>query len=144
MRNETITELGDRRIVAMDSISLIGPGDVGTVIVCGSHGGAISGAFAALHPPALVFFNDAGRGKNDAGIAALADLEAAGIPAAAVAHLSARIGESLDAWEHGVVSACNALAGRAGIAVGQPVRRAVEAFADGGDETGAGEDIARA
>jgi hypothetical protein len=131
MRNETIAEIGGRRIVAMDSISLIGPADRGTVIVCGSHGGAISGAFAALHPPALVFFNDAGRGKNDAGIAALADLEAAGIAAATVAHSSARIGEALDTWEHGVVSACNARASKAGLEIGQPVRNAIAAFADG-------------
>ena len=128
MRNETVTERGGRRVVLMDSISLIASADAGAVIVCGSHGGAISGAFAALHPPALVFFNDAGIGKNRAGIAALDSLDAAGIPAATVAHVAARIGDALDAWENGVVSHRNARAAEAGIAAGQSVRDAVERF----------------
>ena len=128
MRNETVAEIRGRRVILMDSISLIAPADAGAVIVCGSHGGAISGAFAALHPPALVFFNDAGVGKNGAGIAALKALEAAGIPAAAVAHDAARIGDALDAWEDGIVSHRNARAVEAGIAVGQSVRDAVERF----------------
>ena len=128
MRNETVARLGRRRVLLMDSISLIGPDDAGTIIVCGSHGGAISGAFAAKHPPALVFFNDAGIGKNGAGIAALRNLEAAGIAAATVSHGSARIGDALDAWDNGVVSHRNAWAARVGIEAGQPVRHAAEAF----------------
>ena len=131
MRNETVTERGGRRVILMDSISLIEAADAGAIVVCGSHGGAISGAFAALHPPALVFFNDAGVGKNGAGIAALKALEAAGIPAAAVSHDAARIGDALDAWEHGVVSHRNALAAEAGITAGQSVRDAVERFSGG-------------
>ena len=139
MRNETVARLGGRRVLLMDSISLIGPDDAGTVIVCGSHGGAISGAFAAKHPPALVFFNDAGIGKNGAGIASIWNLEAARIAAATVSHDSARIGDALDAWENGVVSHCNAWAARAGVEAGQPVRHAVEAFAAFAARTAAGE-----
>jgi len=75
MRNETVAVVNGRPVVAMDSISLIGPENEGAIIVCGSHGGAISGAFAAKHPPALVVFNDAGGGKNDAGFTSLGDLE---------------------------------------------------------------------
>jgi hypothetical protein len=63
MRNETVAMLNGRPVVVMDSISLITPADAGAMIICGSHGGAISGAFAAMHPPALVVFNDAGGGK---------------------------------------------------------------------------------
>src|SRR4051812_29615267 len=55
--------------------ALIGPHNVGAVIVCGSHGGAISGAFARKHPAALVLFNDAGLGKRRAGIASLEVLQ---------------------------------------------------------------------
>ena len=128
MRNETVAETGGFRVILMDSISLIEAADAGAVIVCGSHGGAISGAFAALHPPALVFFNDAGIGKNRAGIAALDALAAAGIPAAAVGHLTARIGDARDAWENGVVSHRNAPAAAAGVAAGMPVRKAIERF----------------
>ena len=92
MRNETVAVVNGRPVVAMDSISLIGPENEGAIIVCGSHGAAISGAFAAKHPPALVVFNDAGGGRNDAGFTSLADLEREGIAAAAVSHDSARIG----------------------------------------------------
>ena len=60
-----------------------------------------------MHPPALVVFNDAGGGKNAAGVASLAELEREGIAAAAVSHESARIGDALDAWENGVVSRAN-------------------------------------
>ena len=128
MRNETVATLNGRRVIAMDSISLIGPGDAGAIVVCGSHGGAISGAFAAKHPPTLVVFNDAGGGKKDAGVASLANLEREGIAAAAVSHDSARIGDALDAWENGVLSRVNGPAAEGGLAPGRPLREAVERF----------------
>jgi hypothetical protein len=128
MRNETVATLNGRRVVAMDSISLIAAKDAGAIIVCGSHGGAISGAFAAKHPPALVVFNDAGGGKRDAGVASLADLEGAGIAAAAVSHETARIGDALDAWENGVFSRVNAPAAEGGLVSGQPLRKALQRF----------------
>ena len=132
MRNDVIATLNGRRIIAIDSISLISSQDAGAIIVCGSHGGAISGAFAAVHPPALVVFNDAGGGKNGAGVACLADLEREGIAAAAVAHDSARIGDAVDAWENGVVSYANAPAREAGVRPGRLLREAVEKFAPNG------------
>jgi hypothetical protein len=132
MRNDVVRTLNGRRIIAMDSISLISSRDAGAIIVCGSHGGAISGAFAAMHPPALVVFNDAGGGKNGAGVACLADLERKGIAAAAVAHVSARIGDALDAWENGVISEANAPAREGGVRPGRLLREAVQNFAPNG------------
>ena len=128
MRNEAIATVNGRRLVIQDSISLIGPADAGAIIVSGSHGGAISGAFAAQHRPALVVFNDAGIGKKDAGIAALTDLERAGVPGAAVSHLTARIGDAADAWENGVVSRANRPAAEAGIVPGRRLRDVVGSF----------------
>jgi hypothetical protein len=128
MRNETVASVNGRRVIAMDSISLIAPADAGAIIVSGSHGGAISGAFAAKHPPALVIFNDAGGGKNGAGVASLADLEREGIAAAAVSHDSARIGDALDAWENGVVSRVNGSAADGGLVAGRPLREALQRF----------------
>lgn len=118
MRNDTVAHINGRRVVLMDSISLIGPDDVGTIIICGSHGGQISGAFAARHAPSLVIFNDAGVGKNCAGIASLHYLASKGIAAATVSHTSARIGDALDAWESGVVSHRNSDAATLGVDVG--------------------------
>lgn len=128
MRNEDIESDLGLRIVLMDSISLIGEHDRGSVVVCGSHGGRISGAFAAMHPPAFVLFSDAGVGKNGAGTASLADLHTASTAAAAVAHVSARIGDARDAWTTGVVSQVNALAIECGVTPGQTVQEAVRSF----------------
>lgn len=130
MRNETVATRGGRRIVLMDSISLIGPDDEGAIIVCGSHGGAISAAFAARHRPSLVLFNDAGGGKGGAGRAAIDLLARAGIACATVGHDTARIGEAEDAWTNGRLSAVNEIAARAGLRAGDAARTAVEDFAD--------------
>jgi hypothetical protein len=128
MRNEFVASVGGMPVVVMDSISLISRAEEGAIIVCGSHGGAISGAFAANHPPALVVFNDAGGGKNLAGIASLAALEDQGIAAAAVSHESARIGDALDAWENGIVSHVNRLADAAGITPGRLLHAVLQRF----------------
>ena len=73
-------------------------------------------------PLKAVFFNDAGVGKDDAGIAALAMLQARGVAGATVSHTSARIGDAQDMWDHGVVSHVNGHARALGIAAGQSLR----------------------
>ena len=128
MRHEVVETIAGVPIVLMDSISTIGPAEAGAVVVSASHGGRISGAFAAKHPPKLVIFNDAGIGKNEAGIACLADLDRTGAPALCVAHTSCRIGDAADAWARGRVSRVNAAAARGGIAEGASLRDAVAAF----------------
>jgi hypothetical protein len=128
MRNEIVAQVGRLRVILMDSISLIGPDDAGAIIVCGSHGGTISGAFARRHPPALVMFNDAGVGKGGAGIASLDVLQRSGIPAASISHLSARIGDAKDTWENGTVSFCNDLARGLGVLPSALVQAAVARF----------------
>lgn len=127
MRNEVVAHVGGRPVIAMDSISLISEGDRGAIVVSGSHGGAVSAAFAALHPPVLVVFNDAGGGKSDAGRAAIAILDAEKIASATVAHTTARIGDSLDTWASGTISAVNSVGRDAGLRDGAPLRDAVEA-----------------
>ena len=131
MRNEAIAEIAGHRVVLMDSISLIGEGDAGAVVISGSHGGAISGAFAALHPPRLVIFNDAGGGKAGAGRAAIAMLDEKGVACATVSHATARIGDAEDAWLNGRLSAVGRSAAEAGLRAGLSVRQAVEVLAIG-------------
>jgi uncharacterized protein YunC (DUF1805 family) len=80
-------------------------------------------------PLALVVFNDAGIGKDEAGIAALAMLQARGVPACAVAHTSARIGDALDTWQHGLISRVNAAAQALGLREGLGLRGALERLA---------------
>lgn len=107
------------RIVLIDSIAQIEDEDAEAVIVAGSHGGVSAAEYALRVPLRLACFNDAGVGKDDAGIAALALLEQAGVAALTVSHLSARIGDARDVWEHGVVSHVNAQARAIGFAAGQ-------------------------
>lgn len=103
----TVGWAGDVPIVLLDSISYIAAEDAETVVVSGSHGGSAAGRYALEHPPRLAVFNDAGIGKDRAGVAALDMLEAQAIPAVAVAHTSARVGEAADTWASGVISTVN-------------------------------------
>ena len=110
------------RVLIMDSITKVTPQDKGCMVVSASHGGASSGEFALEVPLHGVFFNDAGVGKDDAGIASLQMLQARGVAGGTVSHLSARIGDSQDMWDHGVVSHVNAAARTLGIEPGQSMR----------------------
>jgi hypothetical protein len=112
-------------VLIMDSITKVTPADAGAIVVSASHGGASSGEFALEVPLKAVFFNDAGVGKEGAGIAALAMLQDRGVAAGTVAHTSARIGDAQDMWDHGVISHLNDAARRLGLAVGQPLRTAL-------------------
>ena len=86
----------------------------GAVVVTGSHGGRSVARYALQARPLLVVFNDAGIGKDGAGIAALPLLAAAGIAACCVAHDSARIGEATSTLHDGIVSRANAAASALG------------------------------
>ena len=63
-------------VVLMDSITQVDASDAGAFVVSGSHGGTSSGEFALAVPLGLTVFNDAGIGKDEAGIAALAMAQA--------------------------------------------------------------------
>ena len=126
MRKDEVARGPRGRVIVIDSITQLEASDAGAVVVSGSHGGTSSGEFALALPLRLVFFNDAGVGKDDAGIAALVTLQVRGVAAAAVAHGSARIGDALDAWQHGVISHVNDAADALGLRVGQSVQLAVQ------------------
>jgi hypothetical protein len=113
------------RIVEADSVTQLG--DVaGAVLVAGSHGGVIAaylGAKAAVH---ALILNDAGVGKDRAGIAGLVYLEELGMAAAAVDCMSARIGDGADMLARGVISHANVFAAICGVVAGQSCRDAAE------------------
>lgn len=93
------------RVLLLDSIAEIRPEDAGCLVISGSHGGLSAAQFAIAVPLRGCFFNDAGFGKDDAGVAGLALLSC---PAAAYSHVSARIGDAADAWAHGMLTRMNA------------------------------------
>jgi hypothetical protein len=113
-------------IVVAESVTQLGPEVRGAVLVAGSHAGVIAAYYAARAGARAAVLNDAGVGKESAGIAGLAYLEALGIAAAAVAHDSARIGDGADTLARGVVSHVNAIAAACGVVAGMPARTAAE------------------
>ncbi len=120
-----VGEAGDRSIVVMDSITMTTREDAGRIVVSASHGGASAAKYALEFPLAGVFFNDAGVGKDNAGIVALSMLDAKNVPAGTVSHNSARIGDVADMWENGVISHVNAAAGASGLKPGDKLSEAV-------------------
>jgi hypothetical protein len=104
-------------IVTAESVTQLG--DVaGKVLVAGSHGGRVAAAYAAKARVRAVIFNDAGIGKDEAGVAGLAWLETIGLAAAAVSHASACIGDGKDMLARGIVSRVNRPAQNVGVAPG--------------------------
>lgn len=114
-REDTPTA-GGRRLILVDSASLVLPGDAGQVVVTGSHGAIFGGnpANALKADAALALFNDAG-GRATSRLSAL---EARGVAAATVAASSARIGDAHSTYRDGIVSACNGRAAALGAHVG--------------------------
>src|SRR5215203_2684881 len=84
-------------VIAADTITKLPPEAQGAVVVSGSHGGRYPGYLAAKGRVRAAIFNDAGGGKDGAGLGSLAYLDALGIAAATVAHDSARIGDTDEA-----------------------------------------------
>lgn len=123
-----------RHLLLLDSIGYVANSHVGMVIVSGSHGG-VSAADYILQLsqlPYAVFFNDAGGGKDHAGLAGLEPLARRGVAAAVYSHLSARIGDSADGLAHGALTGVNTHAAALGIRVGWAVRDAVSFLGAGG------------
>jgi uncharacterized protein YunC (DUF1805 family) len=113
------------RVIAVDSASQIVPGLDEVIVFTGSHGGAVGGV-GVRHPVAAAVFNDAGGGKDGAGMSRLPLLDDMGIPAATVSSSSARIGFGDETYERGVLSAVNGSAEALGITVGMTARQAAD------------------
>lgn len=109
----------------VDSITELQPRDQGCLAVSGSHGGRSSARYALVARPLLSVFNDAGGGRDAAGIAALGLLQAQHLAACTVAHHSARIGEARSTLDHGVLSHVNPAAQDLGLRQGQSLQAAL-------------------
>src|SRR5271157_379310 len=116
-------------ILTADSITRVGPEAKGAVVVNGSHGGVYAAYVAAKLGVAAAIFNDAGVGRDAAGIAGLDYLDRLGIPAAAVGHRTARIGDGADMIAHGVVTHANPAAQALGCRPGITCAEAARALA---------------
>ena len=122
-----IANAGHRPAWALDSVTLVEPGDARAIVVTGSHAGLPAGKNDSVPGVEVfaAFFNDAGGGKEGAGFARLPVLDARGIAAATVWCGSARIGDGRSTYEDGVLSRVNETGVRLGIAEGMSTREAV-------------------
>src|SRR5947207_5156346 len=111
-------------IVTADSITRTGDEAAGAVVVNASHGGVYAAYLAAKLGVAAAVFNDAGVGRDNAGIGGLDYLQELDIPAATVGHDTARIGDGADMLARGVITHANALAKALGVRAGMSCRDA--------------------
>jgi hypothetical protein len=111
-------------VLTVDSITRIGAEAAGAVVVNGSHGGIYAAYLAAKLRVAAAVFNDAGVGRDEAGIAGLRYLSNLGIPAAAVGYDTARIGDGSDMIARGFITHVNPQAAGLGCRSGMSCRDA--------------------
>ena len=126
-----VKKSGRYRLIIIDTTSDVHEGNDNDVIVTGSHSGIPGGEYLAGLNIKGVIGNDAGMGKENAGIAGLKILEGHGIPAAAVSYLSARIGNGTSTYEQGKISAANEIAQKLGISVGMSAKEAADKMFEG-------------
>ena len=113
-------------VLTADSITRIGAEAAGAVVANGSHGGVYAAYLAAKLGVLAVVFNDAGVGREGAGIAGLDYLARLGIPAATVGHDTARIGDGADMIARGIITHANQKAVALGCRSGISCREAAE------------------
>jgi hypothetical protein len=96
------------------------------VLVSGSYGGEYNAFHAGKRGIRGVVLNDAGVGRDGAGIAGLAYLDRVDLPGATADANTCHIGDGEHMLAHGVISHVNKSAERYGCAVGQSVRQCAE------------------
>ena len=104
--------------IVLDSVTHLDAQHKGAVGYCGSHAGIYAAYYAASKGIAAVILNDAGIGRERAGVAGLTLLEKLDVPAAAISHLSARIGDGQDGVARGILSTVNGPAAKLGLKPG--------------------------
>lgn len=130
LKKQKQAEVGGIKVTIADSITFLNENNADDIVVCGSHGGMSAGKYAKKHQVKAVFFNDAGIGRNNAGIKSLEYLNSAGILACTVDCMTAEIFNGQDVLENGIITVCNQLAEAKGITKGMIVKEAISLIAD--------------
>ena len=110
----------------LDSVTHFPADSRGQAAIAASHGGIYAAYLAAKAGVKAVILCDAGVGRERAGIGGLDWLEQLGIPAAAIGHRSARIGDGADCAEHGAIRFANPRATACGVTPGMKGSKALE------------------
>ena len=120
-RTKIRTAQDGRAVVCTDSIAFGLPEDRQRNVLCtAGHTGVSAVSYLRAVEPRGFICSDGGRGKNDAGIAALVIVEQDGLAGATVDARAARMGDGLSTYHDGVISACNEPAWNRGVRLGQP------------------------
>lgn len=113
---------------AVNSINYVTDSDRGAIVAAGSHGGLYCAYRALKFGVRAVVLNDAGIGRNSAGIASLSFGDRYGMAVATVSYRSARIGDVEDMQRRGVISHANSNAQRLGVVSGMTCQSALKAL----------------
>src|SRR5260370_7673622 len=97
-------------IIAAPSVTKLPAAADGAVVVGGSHGAVYAAYLSAKAGARAAIHNDAGIGRDEAGVSGLAWAEAHGMAMAAVLTGSARIGDGAHMLRRAVISRANPLA----------------------------------
>jgi hypothetical protein len=125
-RRVPIMSLEEVRVLAVPTVTKLGPDTPGAVVVGGSHA-AIFTTYLTLRAGARAAIqHDAGIGLDQAGISGLGWAERFGFAIAAVHARSARIGDGADMLERGIISAVNGPAAACNVVPGMPCREAAD------------------
>jgi hypothetical protein len=130
--HKVVKESGGLRIVIADSATSVTEDNKNDIVVNGSHCGAnIAPDYILPSGARGTIGNDAGIGLENAGIASLKTLEENGVPAAAVAAMSAEIGIGQSTYNEGVISTVNEVARKMGVTVGMSAKEAADKMLEG-------------
>jgi hypothetical protein len=122
--------MSNPQVIVEPSVTKLDARHRNSILIAGSHGGVIAGYLAAKAGIRAVILNDAGGGRDQAGISALPYLEKIGMAAATVGHMSARIGDGADMLARGTITHANAIAARVGVRAGQSCAAAARLMTD--------------
>jgi len=114
------------KIVTVASCSNVRAEHRAQVVVSGSYGGRYNAFNAAKWPVRAVIMNDAGIGKDKAGIVGLEFLDRIDMAAATADAQTCHIGDGDHMLAHGIISHVNRSAAALGCAPGQSVRTCAE------------------
>ena len=115
--------------VVFDSVTHLTEAHRGKAAYCASHGGIYAGYYAAKFGIGAAILNDAGIGREQAGVAGLSLLNDLNVPAATVSHRSCRIGDGRDGPARGILSTVNEVAQALGLAEGMACSDALRLLA---------------
>jgi hypothetical protein len=108
---------------------MLGSDARGRAAIAASHGGVYAAYLAAKAGLKAVILSDAGVGRERAGIGGLAYLAGMSVPAAAIGHRTARIGDGVDCAKRGIISYVNERAAAVGIRAGMHASVALDLLA---------------